>query len=84
MPCSDGKGEAVMETETMANVIPLLGLRLVAPPTPYSHFVHTRQEMVRALSNWLATHPGDDAARAEIEGTIALMDQLRRLEAAHG
>ena len=66
------------------NVIPLLGPRLVPPPTPYGRFVHARQEMARALADWLATHPGDAAARAEIDGTIALVDQLCRLEAAHG
>ena len=68
----------------MADVIPLRAPRLVPPPTPYAAFVADRQAMMRSLAAWLRTDPGAAAAAAEMDGTLAMMDQLRQLEAAHG
>lgn len=66
----------------MSNIIPI-DFKRQAPSqsparisTPYEEFGIARRVMFQAYLEWLRTTPPTDAVRAEIAGTVSVLDQM--------
>ena len=68
--------------------LPILSLSTVVPfpgsaLSPHAAFCQARQDMLRALADWLRCHPDPESVRLEADGTAAALRQLAEIGGGH-